>query len=74
MGDIGELGEVKLDIKALTEYSGQGMCIEIMCNGRFMLSYREELETWAKGHDWTLFEFNCFPEPFVMITKLMRMP
>ena len=72
LGDEGEFGEVILDINALTEYSGQGMCMEIMCNDEIVTHHREELETWAKSHNWTLFEFKCFPESFVIFTKKME--
>ena len=57
---FGVEGEMKLDIKALTEYSGQGKCREIMCNEAIVTSHREELETWAKSHNWTFFESLVF--------------
>ena len=42
-------GRVTLDIEALTEYSGQGVCREVeLRNDR----YREELRTWAKTRSW----------------------
>ena len=59
-GEEGELGDVILDIKALTEYSGQGMCRQIICNKGIVTSHREELETWAKSHNWIFFECGCF--------------
>ena len=63
---LGDEGEVKLDIMALTKYSGQGKCRMIMCNEGFLTSHREELETWAKSHDWDWAIF----EPLVIFTRL----
>ena len=53
---LGELGEVKLDIKTLlTEYSGQGKCRDIRYHEANVTSHREEIKTWAKSHNWTFF-------------------
>ena len=42
-------GRVTLDIEALTEYSGQGVCREVELRGD---RYREEMRTWAKTRSW----------------------
>ena len=44
--------EVTLDIEALVEYSGKGVCKEITLNNATLARYSEELRTWAKSRNW----------------------
>ena len=44
--------EVTLDIEALVEYSGEGVCKEIELNNSTMVRYIEELRTWARSKNW----------------------
>ena len=48
----GTIEDVKVDIQALLEYSGQGKCSILVCNGGIVTSHREELEAWAKNRHW----------------------
>ena len=43
---------VFLDIKALTEYSGQGSCKYVLFLNKTADRYKEELTTWAKQINW----------------------
>ena len=45
-------GEVTLDIEALSEYSGQGVCGEVRLYGNTRDRYREQLRTWASNRNW----------------------
>ena len=46
-------GEVTLDIEALAEYSGQGVCRTVMLQWPdTMARYRQELVTWARSRNW----------------------
>ena len=49
--------EVTLDIEALVEYSGEGVCEEIMLNNKTLARYSKELRTWAKSRNWGEGEF-----------------
>ena len=40
---LGALGEVTHDIWVLTEYNGQGMCIEVLLDYGTAARYREEI-------------------------------
>ena len=42
------LGDVTLDIEALTEYSGHGECGEVILNNDTAARYSEELMTWTE--------------------------
>ena len=44
--------EVTLDIEALTEYSGQGVCRKVELYGDTSTRYREEMRTWARRRNW----------------------
>ena len=44
--------EATLDIEALTEYSGQGVCREVGLRNDTMSRYREEMRTWARTRNW----------------------
>ena len=50
LGD--EEGQVKLDIEALTEYSGQGRCRTVELMNYTAARYRKELRTWARSRYW----------------------
>ena len=43
MVELGKYGEVTLDIGVLTEYNGQGMCIEVLLDYGTAARYREEI-------------------------------
>ena len=51
--------EVTLDIKALAEYSGQGVCRYSELQDDTAARYREELRTWARSRNWR-FLFNFY--------------
>ena len=48
--------DVVLDIRALSEYSGQGKCRRLQAGGRYYgkraVRYRKELKSWARSRDW----------------------
>ena len=48
------LEEVTLDIEALTEYSGQGVCREVELYNDTADRYREEMRTWAMSINWSV--------------------
>ena len=50
-------GEMSLDIRALTQYSGQGKCERLICWEDTAEKYREEVDTWAKRIHWNV-DFN----------------
>ena len=54
--------KVTLDIRILTEYSGQGKCKEVTCNDGTADRYRDQLRTWAMSRNWevTVDEKDCF--------------
>ena len=49
---LGDWGEVSLDIRALTLYSGLGKCREIKCWYHTADRYRQELRSWARRINW----------------------
>ena len=55
-----------LDIKALTEYSGQGTCSQIQC---YEYKYKEELRTWAQRKNWKTELINNGPLYFTRVVK-----
>ena len=50
---LGDWGDVSLDIRALTQYSGQGKCWRGSCSGDTAVRYREDVNTWARRIHWT---------------------
>ena len=44
--------KVTLDVEALAEYSGQGVCREVRLLGDTAARYKEELRTWASNRNW----------------------
>ena len=46
--------KVTLDIEALTEYSGQGICREVKCYDNTAARYREDLRAWARSKKWRI--------------------
>ena len=50
---LGDWGDVSLDIRALTQYSGQGKCWRVSCSDDTAVRYREEVNTWARRMNWT---------------------
>ena len=46
------IGNDNLDIKTLTEYSGNGQCSDVRISGDIADKYREELRTWAENKQW----------------------
>ena len=61
--------EVTLDIEALAEYSGQGVCryVRLLCDTADR--YREELSTWARNRDWRVSQDGGIGEEFVIYRK-----
>ena len=51
---LADNGSVGLDIRALTQYSGQGKCKEVWCYGHTADRYMEKLRRWAQRINWTL--------------------
>ena len=45
-------GKLFLDIEALSEYSGQGICKGMVLTRDTAARYREELRTWARSKKW----------------------
>ena len=60
------LGYITLDIEALTMYSGQGRCREIVCAGDVAAIGSEKLRTWAKRKGW---EFTKSNETWVKMKR-----
>ena len=48
---LGSGEEVNLDIRTLTDYSGNGECHEVYCSDSSE-NYREELRSWAGDRNW----------------------
>ena len=46
------LGGLTLDMEALAEYSGQGVCSKVTLYDDTAARYRGELVTWARSRDW----------------------
>ena len=44
---LGQRGELSLDIRALTEYSGKGKCAELTFYDQTATKYLKDLKTWA---------------------------
>ena len=66
---IGGIGEVSLDISALTQYSGQGVCARVN-SGYYTgvkYSYSEELRRLAKRINWRV---DMWTENCVLISKI----
>ena len=51
---LGGGGEMSLDIRALTQYSGQGKCQWVRCWHDTARKYREEVRSWAGRINWPL--------------------
>jgi len=50
--ELGFGDSVTLDIEALTEYSGQGVCSRVVLWDDTVPRYREEMRTWASSRNW----------------------
>ena len=50
--------DVVLDIRALSEYNGQGKCRQLQAGGKYYgkraVRYRKELTSWARSRDWEM--------------------
>ena len=53
---LGIEGEVRLDITALTQYSGEGMCGMVECRDETLNLYRDEVRAWAQRISWEVTE------------------
>ena len=51
---LGPMGEVSLDIRALTQYSGQGKCEGVGCYRGTAVRYKKDLRSWAEKINWTV--------------------
>ena len=49
---VTRMEKVTLDVEALAEYSGQGVCREVRLLGDTAARYKEELRTWASNRNW----------------------
>ena len=45
---------VSLDIRALTQYNGQGKCRKVICFRGIADKYKEDLKSWAEKINWTV--------------------
>ena len=52
--------EVVIDIKTLTEYSGDGQCRDVRCSDDTATRYKEELRTWAESKQWEVVQCDSF--------------
>ena len=50
--ELGRRGEVTLDIRVLTQYSGHEMCQEVSCWDDTAEKYREELSSYSQRINW----------------------
>ena len=57
---LGEEGEVSLDIRALTQYSGQGKCGWLRCYGDTTDRYMEAVRSWAQRNNWQVIDYEDF--------------
>ena len=48
------MGEVSLDIRALTQYSGQGKCEGVGFYRGTAVRYKKDLRSWAEKINWTV--------------------
>ena len=48
--------EVTLDMEALAEYSGQGVCWNVTLDEDTADRYRGELVTWARSRNWRIYD------------------
>ena len=57
---LGNMGEVILDIKALTQYSGQGKCnwLEYDNDNAYTYTCSEELRSWAEKINWRVSKYD----------------
>ena len=44
--------DLTLDMEALAEYSGQGVCRQVLLSSDSVSRYQEELKTWARSRNW----------------------
>ena len=51
--------EVKLDIRILVEYNGQGKCREVECYIDTADKYKKQLRTWATSRNWAVIREAC---------------
>ena len=65
---LGVRGEVILDITALDQYSGEGKCWRVICYGYTAIRYRQEVKTWVRRINWTLFPV----PPYVPVLRFSR--
>ena len=61
---LGNKGEVSLDIRALTEYSGKGKCAQLTFYDQTATQYLKDLTTWAGNRSWKVKRdiYNYHPE------------
>ena len=63
-------GGVTLDIQALIEYSGQGVCRNVELQDDTMDRYKEELVTWAKSKKWRIHLDEDYLRDWTILRKL----
>ena len=44
--------DLTLDMEALAEYSGRGVCRQVLLSSDSVTRYHEELTTWARSGNW----------------------
>ena len=57
---LGDWGEVSLDISALTQYCGRGKCGLVACYDDTAGSYWEEVRHWAHRISWDVVDINRY--------------
>ena len=60
MVTLGHKGDVSLDIRTLTQYSGEGKCGEVTCYDETADRYREEVMSWAARINWLDMEIDDY--------------
>ena len=53
---LGHWGEATLDLKALTQFSGQGRGESVMFWSRAALGYRGQLKSWSEKINWSVYD------------------
>ena len=53
---LGNMGEVSLDITALTQYSGEGKCLSVTCYDDTAERYKVKVRIWARRINWRVLD------------------
>ena len=64
---LGCRGDLSLDIRTLTQYSGQGKCGKVLCNNETAEKYWDELRSWVMRINWKV--YLVLSNNFVLISR-----